>query len=340
MPPKGSGATDVQKQEEEKALIAYLIERLASERKEQCLPYLPGRGRTDLSELCDGEWGESIVLGLITAANACRTEQGRGLLSNSEGLMRSAAFKALELACNPGDTLSFRRRAEEYGLATSEVRGLRGNSGHLRDKENTQHASSPAPKSTPPGSPAVRGVLSPRPAAPSPQQSPITNIYKHQKTRAATDVAQAREARQPQVHSLLSGLRQPADPLLLHEVGERLRPAEMAQLLNGHAAGKQGTSLEPLVAQLDEKVRLKLALTAMSDASIVRQALKQALSTRSAAKASGVAASSVAPLVSTALLDLAEDEQLDVLDTLGELLMSKVWRARNRRVSPSATHPI
>ena len=59
-----------------------------------------------------------------------------------------------------------------------------------------------------------------------------------------------------------------------------------------------------------------------------------------AESAKATAASTVAPLVSTALLDLAEDEQLDVLDTLGELLMSKVWRARNRRVSPSTTHPI
>ena len=205
MPPKGSGVSRAQIEEEEKALIGSLIGRLASEKKEQCLPRLPGRGRSILPDLCDGEWGDAIVADLLAAANATRAAQGRAQLGTSDSLLKSDAFKALEAACVPGDPESFRRRAALYGLETVAVRGLRGNSGHVTDKENGVPARPPAPRSTPPGSPAVRRVLSPRSAVPSPQQSPITNLYKHQKTRAATDVAQAREARKPQ-----DGLAAPA----------------------------------------------------------------------------------------------------------------------------------
>ena len=103
MPPKGSGVSRAQIEEEEKALIGSLIGRLASEKKEQCLPRLPGRGRSILPDLCDGEWVDAIVADLLAAANATRAAQGRAQLGTSDSLLKSDAFKALEAACVPGD---------------------------------------------------------------------------------------------------------------------------------------------------------------------------------------------------------------------------------------------
>ena len=78
MPPKVAPAVKAARDEaEERAILAFLSAELAAQERPVCLPRLPLKGRTDIPELCRGEWGDRMLDGILDAVNTVREEEGR-----------------------------------------------------------------------------------------------------------------------------------------------------------------------------------------------------------------------------------------------------------------------
>ena len=89
MPPKGSGLSAAEREAEVKAMVAYLNDRFVSEKRAPCLPALPGHGLAQLPADCSGDWGTSVVAGLMSAANAVRVAQRRDEIAIATCIVRT-----------------------------------------------------------------------------------------------------------------------------------------------------------------------------------------------------------------------------------------------------------
>ena len=303
------GATDDQKREEERAVLAHLIKRMVAAKVPPSIPLLPGRDRSVEVPPILLEGGALAGLAAELLGVSSDVREGQPVGSKTRAPLSEDSFlnwwrREFEECCKPGDAAAFRElAAKKYGLDVPEVRALRG-------QECGRSTPAVRPRSE-------NDVQSPsRRIRPRGHASPLASLPSMLTEAAAAVRTRGFLAHDALCTNVAMHLEQMSD---LTQLGSRLSAEQLAQLLQGFADA--GGSVAEVAKHLPTDARAQLV-----------SALLQDEQTRRALQGSGAGARAEAPsealaVATAAVLALDREERLQVLDALGEELMSKEVRA-------------